>query len=88
MRGSRGDATVMLLIVVAGTLMGALAAAPIIDIGDGIAAHFALYASAVAAGIYLYRKLVRPILRAIDVIFGLDRRVGKIEKHLGIEPEG
>lgn len=87
MRGSRGDALLGLLIVM-GTVIGALAAAPILDFGDGVAGHLALYASAVAAGIYLWRKLVRPVMRAVDVILGLDKRVGKIEKHLGIAEEG
>lgn len=86
MRGSRGDVMIGFLIVV-GTVIGALAAAPVLDFGDGIATRMALYASAVAAGVYLWRRLVRPVLQAVDVILGLDGRVASIEKHLGIHKD-
>lgn len=87
MNDDRGTADLLLLAaILAGTLIGAQLATSAWDTLDTAAGHLTIYAAAVVAGITLWRRLVQPVRRALEVIFGLDRRVGRIEKHLGIEP--
>lgn len=91
----RGSADLLLLAsILIGTLIGARFAVSVLDVFDTVAAHVTIYAAAVVAAVTLWRRLVQPIRRAMEILFGLDHRVAriehrqvKIEKHLGLEPE-
>lgn len=72
--------------VLMGTLIPAVIVSTIVGTGDTLATRLILYGGAISAGVVIYRQLVKPLTRAIAVILGLDERVGRIEKHLGIEP--
>lgn len=95
MHDDRGSADLLLLAsILIGTLIGAQFAVSVLDAFDTIAAHVTIYAAAVVAAITLWRRLVQPIRRGMEILFGLDHRVEriehrqvKIEKHLGLEPE-
>jgi membrane protein implicated in regulation of membrane protease activity len=91
----RGSADLLLLAsILVGTLIGARFAVSVMDVFDTVAAHITIYAAAVVAAITLWRRLVQPIRRGMEILFGLDHRVErieqrqvKIEQHLGLEPE-
>lgn len=75
----------VLFFLAGGTLLGAGWVDGTIT-ADGVAEHVVLYAAAVGAAFAAW-KFILKVSRAIDVLFGLDRRVGKIEKHLGLAAE-
>ena len=90
----RGSADLLLLAsILVGTLIGARFAVTVMDAFDTVAAHITIYAAAVVAAITLWRRLVQPIRRGMEILFGLDHRVERIEnrqvrieEHLGLEP--
>lgn len=94
MRSDRGTADLMLLAaILVGTLIGAQFAVSVLDAFDTVAAHLTIYAAAVVAAVTLWRRLVQPIRRGMEILFGLDHRVGRIEhrqirieEHLGLDP--
>lgn len=94
MRNERGTADLLLLAaILAGTLIGAQIATSAWDTLDTAAGHVTIYAAAVVAGLTLWRRLVQPVRKGLEILFGLDRRVDRIEqrqvrieKHLGLEP--
>ena len=94
MRNDRGTADLMLLAaILAGTVIGAKLATSAWDALDTAAGHVTIYAAAVVAGITLWRRGVQPVRRGLEVLFGLDNRLARVEKrqirieqHLGLEP--
>lgn len=83
----RGSTDLLLLLALAGlTLVPATVLATSLEQLDTVAGRAVLYAGAVGAAWQFWRKLVRPVLAAVEVILGLDHRVGRIEEHLGIAP--
>lgn len=94
MRSDRGTADLILLAaILAGTLIGAQFAVSVLDAFDTVAAHLTIYAAAVVAAVTLWRRLVQPIHRGMEILFGLDHRVARIEhrqirieEHLGLDP--
>lgn len=83
MKGERGEVVLGLAILV-GTLIPAFLLAAVVDVGDSLAARIILYGGAFTAATVIWRQLVRPVVRACNVIFGLDERVGRIEEQLGL----
>lgn len=93
MKGERGELLIGLAVLI-GTLIPAILLATAVDVGDDVATRFVLYGAAVGAAGVIWSKLVRPVIRACNVIFGLDERVERvehrqirIEHHLGLAPE-
>lgn len=94
MRSDRGTADLMLLAaILVGTLIGAQFAVSVLDAFDTVAAHLTIYAAAVVAAVTLWRRLVQPIHRGMEILFGLDHRLERvehrqirIEEHLGLDP--
>lgn len=90
----RGTADLMLLAaILAGTVIGAKLATSAWDAIDTAAGHLTIYAAAVVAAITLWRRGVQPVRRGLEILFGLDSRVERIEhrqvrieKHLGLDP--
>lgn len=83
MKGERGE-VILGLAILAGTLIPAMLLAAVVDVGDSLAARVILYGGAITAATVIWRQLVRPVVRACNVIFGLDDRVARIEDHLQI----
>lgn len=94
MRNDRGTADLLLLLsILCGTMIGATFATTAWDALDTAAGHLTIYAAAVVAAITIWRRLVQPMRRGLEVLFGLDHRVKRIEhrqvrieKHLGLDP--
>jgi hypothetical protein len=86
MNGQGGEITLALAIF-AGTLIPATLLAAAIT-PSTLAEYIVLYGAALGAGGVIWR-FVRRVAEALNVIFGLDHRVGRIETHLGLgEPQG
>lgn len=82
---THGSVEIGVLFFLAGGLLGAGWVDGTIT-ADGVAEHVVLYAAAGGAALAAWRFILK-VSRAIDVLFGLDHRVGKIEKHLGLAEE-
>lgn len=95
MRSERGSIDILLMSsILAGTLIGANVAASLVTVGDGVSTHLALYAAALLSGITLWRRLIKPTVRGLDILVKLDGRVDRIEQrqirieeHLGIHSD-
>lgn len=81
----RGEITLMLALVF-GVLIPAAIFAQVVDV-DGAAEKVVLYTAAMTAAGVIWRKFVRPVMKAVEIVLGLDRRVERIEGHLGLESE-
>lgn len=88
----RGTVDLPLLLV----LLGATLIPATIAVGpplwlDTLAGSIVLYGAAVTVSVATWRYVRRRqvlVMRAVHVILGLDARVDRIEKHLGIKPDG